>query len=344
MNLDSIKFKFKGQILSELANKNECKKAVILLNMGGPSSLNEVSVFLKNMFNDPRILPIKSALIRRGVASFICNSRQNEAEQNYKAIGGKSPIVELSFELCNALNAASSEYFYTYSMRYTPPFALDVLNELKTRGVEEITLFSMYPHFSYTTLGSSLDSIKEALASLSYAPKLRIVKDYYSNSHFLKVQKNRIIQALQGAKSSEFCLLFSAHSLPQKFIEKGDPYQRQIIENAKLLENALKADGYDFCSYCVSYQSKLGPMKWLEPSTAEILSNYKDKNLLIFPISFCIDNSESDFEIRILYKQEAQKLGVREFKVAKCPNFDADFVECISELNKNAQELTNLEI
>ncbi|WP_273213998.1 ferrochelatase [Helicobacter rodentium] len=320
--------------------ESPCQKtAIVLLNMGGPNSLFEVKTFLKNMFNDPYILPIKSDFLRAMVGSFIVNKRLEEAQSNYQKIGGKSPLVGHTFALCQALSAMESQIFFTYTMRYTPPFADGVVQDLKGRGIQEIVLFSMYPHFSYTTTKSSVQDFLRALKTQNFSPKIKIVERYYKEESYNRVILNRILEALNGENAQEFHLIFSAHSLPQKNIKRGDPYQKEILENVEILKSMLKAQGVEFASIKVAYQSKIGPIKWLEPNLQDVLPKYKDKKLLIYPIAFTIDNSETDFELSYQYRLEAQKHNVQDYRVAKCPNDIRDFATCILKLIQNAKPL-----
>ncbi|MDA3967478.1 MULTISPECIES: ferrochelatase [Helicobacter] len=308
------------------------KQAVVLLNMGGVNSLSEVSVFLKNMFCDPYILPIKSNFIRSMVANFIVNKRLEEAKENYKKIGGKSPLVEHTFKLTKTLESLDSSYFYTYAMRYTPPFAPMVVKELQTKGIEEIVLFSMYPHFSYTTIASSYDDFIKALKSANYNPKITYIKHYYDFEPYNKCIVSSIKNTLKNDNSKEFHLIFSAHSLPQRNIKLGDPYKDEIEKNVEILKEMLRANNLEFASIKIAYQSKIGPIKWLEPNLSDIIPKYKDKKLLIYPISFTIDNSETDYELKIEYKNLAQESELLEYRVADCFNFGEEFAKCILEL------------
>ncbi|MCI5968234.1 MAG: ferrochelatase [Helicobacter sp.] len=305
--------------------------------MGGPNSLFEVKTFLKNMFNDPYILPIKSPFLRAMVGGFIVNKRLEDAQSNYQKIGGKSPLVGHTFALCEALNALESEYYFTYAMRYTPPFADVVAQDLKGRGIKEVVLFSMYPHFSYTTTASSMEDILRAFKACGFAPKVVQVERYYKERAYNLIVIERIKEALNGENSKDFHLIFSAHSLPQKNIENGDPYQKEILENAEILESLFKEMGLEFASIKVAYQSKIGPLKWLEPNLQDLLPKYKGKKLLIYPISFTMDNSETDFELSLQYREIAHRIGILDYRVARCLNDGGDFAQCILEIVKNME-------
>ncbi len=314
--------------------------AIVLLNMGGPNSLFEVKTFLQNMFADPYILPIKSDFLRKIIGSFIVHKRLEESQSNYQKIGGKSPLVAHTFALCEQLKQHYPQYYYTYAMRYTPPFATTIVQELKQKNINEIVLFSMYPHFSHTTTTSSIQDFLSALKKHRFTPKIRIVQHYYHKESYNKVVLNKILEALKGEESREFHLVFSAHSLPQRNIDNGDPYQKEILENVEILKLLFQKLGLGFASIKVAYQSKIGPVKWLEPSLQDILPNYQNKKLLICPIAFTIDNSETDFELSYQYKFEAQKYNIQDYRVAKCPNDSKDFASCILELIQNAESLT----
>jgi ferrochelatase len=310
------------------------KKAVILMNMGGPNNLDEVEVFLKNMFNDKNIITVKSDLLRKFIAFMIVSSRKNEAKNNYKELGGKSPIVQNTKDLIEKLNKNSNEeILFTYCMRYTPPFAKDIINELKEQDIKNITLFPLYPQYSTTTTKSSLEDFYENIDENEFS--INEMKPFYQDKEFLKIVINQIKNDIKEKDSKEFDLIFSAHSLPQKIVDNGDPYQEQVIEQVNLLKNMLKEDNIEFKDIKIAYQSKLGPVTWLEPSLESTIENMENRKLIIYPISFIIDNSETDFELSIEYKEIADKIGFEEYIVCKCPNDSDDFVKYIIDKISN---------
>ncbi len=314
------------------------KEAVVLLNMGGPSSLVEVEMFLRNMFNDPNILNIKSDFLRKMVASFIVNRRVEESKKNYEKIGGSSPIIGHTFSLIEKLRSLDDSRFYTYSMRYTPPFAKSVIEELKSMEIEKITLFSMYPQYSTTTTKSSIDEFKSLLDDAQFYPEISMVDKYYDNREYNIAIIERIKESLKESSASEFDLIFSAHGLPQSVIDRGDPYQKEIEKNVDILKNMLGHEGLDFKSVTVSYQSKVGPMKWIEPSTEKRLKELKGSKVIIYPIAFTIDNSETDYELSIEYRELASKLNIEDYRVSKCLNDSLLFANSIVSL---VEKVTN---
>jgi ferrochelatase len=308
-------------------------KGLVLLNMGGPNNLDEVEVFLKNMFNDPRIITIKSDFLRSIIAWMITRSRKKEATENYKALGGKSPLVGYTQELVEKLQRALPDTCVTFAMRYTPPFADEAVNELLTHGVKDVSIIPLYPHFSSTTTQSSVeDFLKYAGDSFT---NVQIKERFFEHEGYNQLLIETIISTLKEDDANEFELIYSAHSLPQKIIDKGDPYQKEILAHADILSKMLKERGVNFASQIVAYQSKLGPVKWLQPELGHTLEKMKGKKVLIIPIAFTIDNSETEFELHKEYREVADKIGVQEYRVAPCPNANDAFVSALIDIYKS---------
>jgi len=302
-------------------------RAILLLNMGGPSNLNEVEEFLKNMFADKYILQTNS-LLRKLIGKIIVKKRLYEAQENYKEIGGKSPLLEITKELCSKVQNLTNTPTYPV-MRYVPPFAKEILQKLKSKGIDEIVLFSMYPHYSSTTTKSSIEDVLETAKELNYTPKFTIIDRYYNNPDYIKIQSNLIKEALENKDANEIKLIISAHGLPMSIINSGDPYQKEIEKNVELLKKQLIQDGLEFDEVELAYQSKVGNGSWLEPNLIDVLRNPTNLNVLIFPIAFTIDNSETIFELDIEHKDIAQKIGYKYYKVTKCPNSKEEFASFI---------------
>ena len=307
------------------------KKAILLLNMGGPNSIEEVELFLRNMFSDPNILQTNS-LIRKLVGSIIVKKRLHEAQENYKEIGGKSPLLDITNSLAKKVSNLTNTPTYPV-MRYVPPFAKEVLTKLQNSGISELTLFSMYPHYSTTTTKSSIDDIMQCCKELNYNPKINVIDRYYDNKEYIKIQSALIKEALKSKDAKDIKLIISAHGLPLDIIKKGDPYEEHIKTNVKLLKEQLINDGIKFKEIELAYQSKVGNGTWLEPNLADVLRNPTNLKVLIFPIAFTIDNSETIFELDIEHKDIATKLGYKYYNIAKCPNDRDDFAKFISNFD-----------
>ena len=308
------------------------QKALVLLNMGGPNNLDEVKVFLSNMFNDANIITVKSALLRRFIAFMITTSRTKKAQANYAKLGGKSPLVGYTMQLVEKLQSALPSLHVNFAMRYTPPFCDALIEALKAKGIEEVILLPLYPHYSSTTTKSSVEDFKNVAKTLDFHARIRVIDRFFENKIYNQLLVKKIKEALGENDPSQMELIFSAHSLPQKIIAKGDPYQKEITLHVNLVEQLLQEAGVQFKAVHLAYQSKLGPVKWLEPSMEEKLSTLENKNALIVPISFTIDNSETEFELSMEYAELAHRLGFERYIVAKCPNDDEAFVACIAQL------------
>ena len=364
------------------------KKALILLNMGGPNNLSEVEVFLKNMFNDPFILGVKSDFWRSVLAALIVKSRTASARSNYEKLGGRSPICSITAALCERVNLLArakldaglkfkgaadasaageppqeaqaqgkpaqdtilqnqppryvptqgeapkdekpiDELICDYAMNYTPPFAEDVLK--KYADFDEIILMPLYPHFSKTTVQSSLCSAEAALKRLGIK-NYKIVDIFYDSAAYNEILLNLIaacVSKFSADEISQISLIFSAHSLPVKMVAAGDPYEAQVKAHVEILKDLLAARGIKFKEIILAYQSRLGPVKWLEPNVADVLRDLQGKKALIFPIAFCVDNSETDFELDIFYRARARELGYEYYEVCKCPNSRENFAKFI---------------
>lgn len=307
----------------------ECKKALVLLNMGGARNKNELKMFLTNMFNDKNILTMKSNFFRSLLAKIIVKSRLDSAWKNYEEIGNESPLNPLTKKLVSKLDDNLSEVCVYQAMRYTPPFANECIKELEGKGITDVVLLPLYPQYSTTTTKSSVEDFQK-FAQDKF--NIEVIEPFYKNELF----NDSIIETIEESVEdySEYNLVFSAHGLPQKIVDSGDPYQKHVQEHVEILSKSLNKRNINFKSISLSYQSKVGPMKWLEPALGEELKKYKDEKVLIYPIAFIVDNSETDFELSIEYKEEADEIGIAEYKVCKCVNYNDKFIEAIKDITK----------
>ena len=303
-------------------------KGVVLLNMGGVRSKEELKTFLLNMFNDKNILTIKNDFFRSILASLITFFRVDSAWQNYEAIGGNSPLHNITQKVVDKLqDELGDEYFVTFAFRYTPPFSDVAIARLKELNIKEVILLPLYPQYSTTTTKSSLeDFLQKAKDEFD----IKIIKTFYQNRLFNKAIVNSIKNL--NLPLFEYHLIFSAHGLPQKIVNSGDPYEKQINEHVKILSNMLKEEHINFQSINLAYQSRVGPMKWLEPLLEDSLKNFSGKNVIIYPISFVADNSETIFELDIEYRAVANEIGIKEYKVVSCLNDDEEFIKTLGQI------------
>ncbi len=308
------------------------KEAIVLLNMGGPNNLKEVEVFLENMFADPNILTMKSAMMRKFVGTMITFFRTEAAQDIYSQLGGKSPIVGHTKKLVTALQKELPDVVIDFAMRYTPPFASEVIERLQAQNVEKIYLIPLYPQYSTTTTKSSLEDFEEALHVSGMDAVLVETKHFFENVKYNKTVLERIKETMCDAEYKDYDIIFSAHGLPQKIVDAGDPYQRHVERQVEYIKEMMQEEGMDFHQIHLAYQSKVGPIAWLRPSLEEKLGLVRNRGVIIYPIAFAIDNSETDFELDIEYREVAQKMGFVNYKVCKCPNDHPLFVEALKDI------------
>ena len=307
------------------------KKAIVLMNMGGPNNLDEVEVFLTNMFNDKYIIGAPQP-IRAMIGFLITTLRKKEAKENYAKLGGMSPIVGHTKRLVRRLNRILDADVF-FKMRYTPPFAKDVLEDL--RDYDEIYAIPMYPHYSSTTTKSSIEELEKWAKKLKIKAKIKTLDSYYDDENYNKAIVERIKERISDVNSEDYELIFSAHGLTQRLIDKGDPYQEHVLKNVECAKKELEKQGIKFKNIHVAYQSRLGPVEWIKPYMDVTLKEMKDKKVLVYPISFTVDNSETEFELSIEYKEIADEVGILDYRVAKAPNHNGFFIETIKDLYKN---------
>lgn len=299
--------------------------------MGGPNSTSEIQVFLRNMFSDPCIIGIKNNYIRGTIGKVMAKARSNKSKKIYEKIGGSSPITKITFDLCKKLQEKNSNVFYTYAMRYVPPYADAVLSEVRDQGIKKIVLFSMYPQYSTTTTLSSLQDVKSSLHKIKFYPEVQVVDRYFDNQTYISVVCNEIQRCIRDKNPREYRLILSAHSIPSSLTKQGDPYEMECNAGAELIKKELQKRNLIFKDCILAYQSKLGPIKWLGPSTQEVISESIDK-VIVYPLSFTIDNSETDYELDILCRERANSQGIEDYVVCRCLNDSEEFVHLIDVL------------
>ena len=309
------------------------KKAVILFNLGGPDKLDSVEPFLFNLFNDPAIISVPS-FFRYLLAKFISKKRTPTAKNIYREIGNKSPILELTKKQAESLEKnllEKGEYKCFIVMRYWHPRASDVIKKVKEYSPEEIILLPLYPQFSATTSGSSINEWNGLCKKENYNIKTKTICCYPTENNFIISHVSLIKKTLSTVESNNFKLIFSAHGLPESKIKKGDPYQRHVEETVKEIILKLKNENLD---YVISYQSRVGPMKWIGPSTdTEIVKCSKEKKgIVIVPVAFVSEHSETLVELDIEYKKLADKNGCSFYKRVPALGVDENFIKGLTEL------------
>ena len=294
------------------------KLAIVLLNMGGPGSLEQVKPFLYNLFSDPAIIKLPF-LLRIPLSRLITLSRLKKSKAIYASIGGRSPILEETKlqqqQLFKKLKNIVNDIEIFVAMRYTEPRAISVIKEIQKINPEQILLLPLYPQFSESTTGSSFNEffllVKKIIPNIVVRKRCCYpIQQDFINAHVDIIKEN--LKKL--INKNNFCILFSAHSLPIKNILAGDPYQWQVEQTVDMIVKKL---GIGDANYKITYQSKVGPLEWLSPSTdSEIVNLAKDKkSLIIVPISFVSEHSETLVELDIEYKKLAENLAVEYIRI-----------------------------
>ena len=309
------------------------KKAVILFNLGGPDKLESVEPFLFNLFNDPEILSIPP-IFRYPLAKFISKRRAPIAKNIYKEIGNKSPILELTQQQAKSLEDSLStkgNYKCFVVMRCWHPRASDVIKKVKEFNPEEIILLPLYPQFSAATSGSSINEWNDLCKKENYKVKTKTICCYPTENNFVESHANLIKKTLKNIENKNFKLLFSAHGLPEIKIRKGDPYQWQVEESVNAIMSKLKDENLD---YVISYQSRVGPLKWIGPSTDKEIIKYskEKKGIVIVPVAFVSEHSETLVELDIEYKKLAEENGCSFYKRVPALGIEENFIKGLTEL------------
>lgn len=310
------------------------KIGVVLFQLGGPDNLDAVEPFLYNLFCDPEIINFMGAgLARKPLAKWIARRRSEIVREHYAAIGGGSPIVELTNRQAHALTAALEPHVdatVVVAMRYWHPLTEEAIAKLQGVALDQLVLLPLYPHYSFATTGSSLKEWQRLYRSDGIP--VRMVNDFHGHPLYIAAVVERINEALQAlSRPEEIHLVFSAHGLPMSLVEKGDPYPKQIETTVRLV---TERGGWEN-PHVLCYQSRVGKQKWLEPSltqTIEKLAKSDVRRMLVIPISFVTEHIETLHEIDIEARKEAEALGVQEFRMTTALNDSPIFVQALTDL------------
>jgi protoporphyrin/coproporphyrin ferrochelatase len=307
---------------------------IVLFQLGGPDTLDAIQPFLFNLFCDPDIIDFPFARIgRRPLAKLIATTRAKKVQHHYSAIGGGSPIRKHTEIQARALESklhllgVNARCFV--AMRYWHPFISEAVEQVRAADYHEIVLLPLYPHYSSTTTGSSLN---EWNRHFDNEIPVRRIESFYRDELYLAALVEKIDTALaRFPESSQPEIVFSAHSLPQSIIDKGDPYQLQIEETVRLLMHQGRwPNRHRLC-----YQSKVGASKWLQPSlhrTLRDLSAEKVREVCVVPVSFVSDHVETLGEIDHEARAQAHQLGFRQFEMTEGLNDSPKFIDALAQL------------
>lgn len=307
---------------------------IVLFQLGGPDTLDAIQPFLFNLFCDPDIIDFPFARIgRRPLARLIATTRAKKVQHHYSVIGGGSPIRKFTEVQARALEARLNSQGVNarcfVAMRYWHPFITEAIEQVRVANCDEIVLLPLYPHYSSTTTGSSLNEWNRNFCD---DIPVRRVESFYRDELYLSAVVEKIDLALaRFSASSRPEIVFSAHSLPQSIIDKGDPYQRQIEETVRLLMHSGRWTNH----HRLCYQSKVGASKWLQPSLHRTLRDFaaeKVRDVCVVPVSFVSDHVETLGEIDHEAREEAHHLGIRQFEMTEGLNDSPKFINALAQL------------
>ncbi len=359
-----------------MADKSKEVIGVLLLNLGGPDSLQAIKPFLYNLFSDREIIRLGPSFLQKPVAWLISCLHSKKTEKMYSLIGGKSPILDITKAQAEALEEAlnrkseigsqksdnssliprpSSLSFKVYiGMRYWRPFIKDAVQEVLKDGIKHLIVLSLYPHYSKATTGSSISEFKRVISGVrdqGFEVKIQYIEHWFDFPPYIDSLTESISNGISEFDSEPACpvdrpveLLYSAHSVPETFIKGGDPYLKHIKATITAINSSLPGLAprsgagvtrhSSLVRWHLSFQSKSGPVRWLQPSTDEVIIKLAEigcKNLLVVPISFVSDHIETLYEIDILYKGLAEKHGIN-LKRCQSLNTSEKFITALKAL------------
>lgn len=359
--------------------QKDVQVGVLLLNLGGPEKTQDVEGFLYNLFADPDIirLPAPLAPLQKLIALIISKRRAPKSIAAYESIGGGSPILFYSNQQASLVRQSLLERYglgvKTYvGMRYWYPFTEEALEQIQKDGINALVIVPLYPQFSISTSGSSLRVLQEEFArnSANWGGggtgtgtgnglfTHTVIPAWYDRPGYVKAMANIIQRELDSFTPEQVSeqletnpigkhVLFSAHGVPQSYIEAGDPYQEQIQNCVKEISKLLPSEE-EGVKVHLSYQSRVGPIEWLRPYTDDVLPELGRagvKNLVVVPISFVSEHIETLEEIDIEYRELAEESGITNWRRAQALNTDQTFIEDMADmiveaLNQPSQSVT----
>jgi protoporphyrin/coproporphyrin ferrochelatase len=312
---------------------------VLLLNLGGPDKLEDVGPFLYNLFSDPEIIRLPFRWLQKPLAWFIATRRTRTSQENYKQIGGGSPLRRITEAQGQALKEQLShlgqEANIYVGMRYWHPYTEEAIAQVTQDNIEHLVILPLYPQFSISTSGSSFRLLDKLWQE---DPKLQpidytVIPSWYKQPGYLQAMAQLVAQELeQFPNPDEVHIFFSAHGVPKSYVEEaGDPYQQEIEECTALIMQTLNRPN----AHTLAYQSRVGPVEWLQPYTEDALKELGTqgvKDLVVVPISFVSEHIETLQEIDIEYREIAEESGIHNFRRVPAPNTHPVFINALAEL------------
>jgi ferrochelatase len=321
-------------------NPSRGPTGIVLLNLGGPKDLDEVGPFLLELFQDREIIQLP---FQKWLGPFIAKRRTPIVQKLYEDIGGGSPILHWTnvqgqgmVQRLDRLSPETAPHKFYVAFRYVEPFSEDALEQMKADGVKRAIAFTQYQHFSCATTGSSLNELWRAAGKLGLDNEFEwsVIDRWPTHPAFIKAMATTVKEGLEQFPEDErddVLLLFSAHSLPLSIIDRGDPYPQEVGASVhEVLKEGAFANEFLLC-----YQSEVGPVRWLGPSTQQVIKDLGAKGrkkVLVVGIAFTSDHIETLSEIDIEYGHLAKTVGITQFKRAPAFNGDPLFQDALAQI------------
>jgi protoporphyrin/coproporphyrin ferrochelatase len=324
---------------------------VLLLNLGGPEQLADVRPFLFNLFSDPEIIRLPIPALQKPLAWLIATSRFKKSQANYEKIGGGSPLRRITEEQARAieqqLQSRGADAKVYIGMRYWNPFTAEALQQIQRDGIEELVILPLYPQFSISTSGSSfrlIEKIWQEQPSLK-PPKYTVISSWFDQPGYLRSMAELIAREIDKCPHPDQArVFFSAHGVPTTYVtEGGDPYQMEIEQCAELIMKTLNRPN----EYTLAYQSKVGPVEWLQPYTEDAIKDLATQgitDLVVVPISFVSEHIETLEEIDIEYRELAEEAGIHTFNRVPALDTYPAFITTLVDLVLEAAAAPSLEL
>ena len=325
------------------STRSEMRIGVLLFNLGGPETLEDVRPFLFNLFADPDIIRLPWRALQKPLAWLISTQRHKKSRGYYEKIGGGSPLRRITEEQARALEQALAKRNINarayVGMRYWNPFIEQALDQIRRDQVDHLVILPLYPQFSVSTTGSSLNRMQAIAAETGNSlPQISVVCSWEADPNYIAAMAAAAREELAlfpDQDPSQTHILFSAHSVPVRYIDEGDPYLDQTKRTVELIMERLGTHR----PHTLSFQSKVGPVEWLKPATNETIPSLAREGvsqLMLVPVSFVSEHSETLYEMDILYRDAAAEAGIANYRRVPTMNCRADFIEALAKLVERA--------
>jgi ferrochelatase len=329
------------------------KVGVLLLNLGGPERLEDVYLFLYNLFSDPEIIRIPIPFLQKPLAALIAASRAPVTQENYRMIGGGSPLRRITHEQAesveNVLQRRGIAAKVYVAMRYWHPFTEEAIAHIKNDGITKLVVLPLYPQFSISTSGSSLkllDQLWQRDPALAKVERLT-VPSWYQHPGYIQAMAELIVEKL-AAFASPAHIFFSAHGVPVKYVTQyGDPYQIEMENCVDLVMEHLRRHHQVYNAHTLAYQSRVGPVQWLQPYTEEAIAHLAQRgvrDLLVVPISFVSEHIETLQEVDMEYREVALHAGITHFERVPALDCHPIFIHALGDLIEQALQRDRISV